>query len=530
MVAAQHRANDGEARAEPPLLTLRACSKTFAGQRVLRDVDLEVRAGEVHALLGQNGSGKSTLIKILSGYHEADAGATLLVGNEPVPLPLTPESSRGVKLAFVHQDLALADSISALENVRIGRFDTGRGWRIRWRSERRQVQDALERAGLTFSVLAPVSSLREVERAMLAVVRALEDLRRAGGRGVLILDEATAYLPHDNVQRLLRIVRDAARTGVGLIFVTHRLAEVLEVADRVTVLRDGAVVTTATVRGVSEGQLIEWILGATTDTIYPEAHEPATEVVLAVTDVNAKALNSVSFRVHRGEVLGLTGLAGMGWERLPYVLFGDDPSASGQLTICGKTYNLASFRPHEAIGAGLALIPANRHRDGGVGLATVKENISLPTLGRFVRRRVLSRRKEIARTRELMADFDVRPAKCDLPFSMLSGGNQQKALLAKWFETVPAVFLMHEPSQGVDIGARKRIFAQIAKSADAGGSFILASAEYEDLIHLCDRVLVFREGGIGAELSGAGLTLERLVSTSLESNQALKVHRCDPNA
>jgi ribose transport system ATP-binding protein len=490
------------------VLVARSLSKTFAGRRVLNTVDLEIKAGEVHGLLGQNGSGKSTLIKILAGIHEPDDGASLRVLDKTATFPLGDPYPLG--MSFVHQDLGLVDSMSVLENLRVGRFQTGFAWRIPWKRERARAIASLSRWGLDLDPDMLVGKLRDVERAMLAIVRGLERLEHVQ-RGILILDEPTAYLPRDGVDRLFSAVRRVAASGFGVLLVTHRLEEVRAITNHVTVLRDGAAVQTAPTNSLSEDQLIELILGRTLSGFYPTPHSSEEKVVLSVEGLVAPGIADVSFNLRHGEILGLTGLLGMGYERVPYALIGSERATAGTINLKGRKLPAAKMTPPQALATGVVLLPGNRLRAGGLGVATVAENMTLPTVDRYVRHGILNHRRERSAVRILAERFHVRPPEPDRPFRTLSGGNQQKALVAKWFETHPSVFLLHEPTQGVDVGAKPEIFAHMRRAVETGTSLIVASTEYEDLAHLCNRVLVFRNGRIVAELHGASLTHQRIV-------------------
>jgi ribose transport system ATP-binding protein len=486
-------------------------SKTFSGRTVLKAVDLDLRPGEVHGLVGQNGSGKSTLIKILAGYHAPDAGARLSILGEPVELPLHPGEAASLGLSFVHQDLGLFDTGTVLENLRLGLYETRPGWRIPWARERQRARAALARFGLDVDPDTKVEQLRDVDRAVVAIVRALDRLEGLNGGGALILDEPTSFLPRDGIERLFAAVRDVAAAGFAVLFVTHRLDEIAALTDRVSVLRDGALVATLETAATSESELVETILGFTLDELYPMPHAAADAVALSVRDLAGHQVEDLSFDVHRGEILGLTGLQGMGYEEVPYLLFGATPAAGGTVTRGDGPTTASSLSPQSALQLGLALLPANRQRLGVIGPASVSENVTIPTLGRFFHGGLLDRNRESAAVAQMLIDFDVQPPEATRSIATLSGGNQQKALLGKWFATDPAVLMLHEPTQGVDVGARRQIFEQIRNAADRGTAFLMASTEYDDLAHLCDRVLVFRDGRVVAELHGAQLTQERLV-------------------
>ena len=509
-----------------PVIAAKGFSKTFGGRTVLSDVDLEIRPGEIHGLVGQNGSGKSTLIKILAGYHGPDAGASLTVLGQDVSFPLSPPESRRLGMSFVHQDLGLIDSATVLENIRIGRYETRLAWWVPWRRERANVAEMLERFGIEVSPDAVISDLRPVDRAMVAIARALEQVREREresddvGHPLLVLDEPTPHLPRDGVERLFNSVREMAASGAGVLFVTHRLEEIRELTHRVTVLRDGGLIDTAPTASLSEQDLTERILGFSLDQLYPGAHEVRGELALRVEGLSGGGLEEFTVEAQRGEIIGLTGLLGMGWEAVPYFLFGVTRAASGRLELDGKSFDLTRFSPRGAMSAGLALIPADRHGAGILLAATVSENVTLTTLPQYFSTGVLRLRREARQVRALLEDFDVRPRDPHRTLSTLSGGNQQKVVVAKWFETQPRVLLLHEPTQGVDVGARAQIFERIRDAAQDGVVVLYASGEWEDLAHLCDRVMVFRDGRVVTELRGGDLTKERIAEQSFRKMAA----------
>jgi ribose transport system ATP-binding protein len=505
--------------AQTPVVRCEGVSKSFSGREVLHGVTLDIWPGSVHALVGQNGSGKSTLIKILAGFYAPEQGSRLFVKGRSVGLPLSPDMPRRLGMSFVHQDLGLADSLTVLENLLVGRYRRGRGWRIRWREERQRVHGLLELLEMTVRPDSLVSSLTPLDRARVAILRALDELRDHDS-ALLVLDEPTAYFPRDAVDALFAAVHTIASSGTSVLFVSHRLDEVRRIADWISVIRDGHIVASAPSRAMSEHELIGESLGFSLDELYPPAHVPADEVALSVENLSTERVGPVSFRVHAGEVVGVTGLLGMGWESLLPALYGAESSVSGHVELGGVRHGLAAMRPRNARKSGLMYLPADRQREGGVGGATVVENLTLPVVGSFYRGGRLRHREERERGSETLTAFDVRPPEPNRKFATLSGGNQQKVLLAKWFMTKPRVFLLNEPTQGVDVGARKRIFAEIADAASRGVAFVLASAEYEDLAHLCDRVFVFSHGRVSAELHGDGLTPERLLDMCFRASSS----------
>ncbi len=500
------------------VLSLEGVSKSFGGSRVLRDVNLRVRAGEVHALVGENGSGKSTLVKILSGYHRADSLSRAAIGGVEVRLPLSGTMASRAGLGFVHQDLGLLDSGSVVENLLLGRFHMRLAWRIPWAAERRRTRRILDHYGL--GEVRPtdlVGSLGGAQRAMLAVARAALALNRethatstppAGG--LLVVDEVTAYLPEDAVRRVLDTFRRTANLGFGVLLVTHRLEEVFAAADWVTVLRDGAVARSCAVKEVTRNELVGLMIGRVLDegrlSVPPPASpRPAPRAAVEVSELSCDKVRGVSFAVGPGEVVGLTGLVGSGFESIPYAIFGA-VRAEGALTVRGDHLRLHGLTPRRALDAGVALIPAGRLSRGAVGSATVAENMSLLTATRLWRRGFRGPREEVRRAVDMIERFDIRPGSPNIELARLSGGNQQKAIIAKWLTSDASLFVIHEPTQGVDVGAKGEILRAIRSLAETGKAILVASADQVDLARVCDRVLVLRDGGIHSELTGAHVT------------------------
>jgi ribose transport system ATP-binding protein len=497
-----------------PALDISGLSKSFSGVPVLTDVALRVERGEIHGLIGQNGSGKSTLIKVLAGYHEPDPGAATLVDGERVRGRI--DASRGASLgiAFIHQDLALIPSASILDNVRIQHFTTGLGGRIRWSQERRTVAGYLTAVGLGASPGVKVGELSVTEQALVAIARGLSDLdalRANHSGGLLVLDEPTAYLPRDGVERLFKSLRGLAARGTSVLLVSHRLDEILEVTDRVSVLRDGRLVDTVTTTDTTQARLIELMLGQPLGSLYPDHADGAAERAMNVEGLRGILIKELSFAIRPGEIIGFTGLPGMGSEELPYLLGGAVRPRSGRLSVGGRTIDLARLTPRAAIRAGIHLLPADRQARGGALALSVQENLSIPFLQQHSVRGVLRSRREAQQVASVLRQYQVRPSDPARTLGTLSGGNQQKALIGKWLQTRPELFVLHEPTQGVDIGSKKEIFAQLAQLAAAGTGTVVASVEHEDLAHICDRVYVMRGGRVHRELRGSQLTTGRLL-------------------
>jgi len=502
---------EGDVVAET-VLQFTGLSKTFGATRALIDVDFDVRAGEIHGLVGRNGSGKSTLIKVLSGYHVPDPGGSLILDGQEVQLPISGREAAAHGLVFVHQDLGLVPAYSVLENIRLNSWQAHGLQRINWKAERAGVVEELERFNLHTLAETPVAALSQVDRAIVAIVRAMHHLGKDATGQVLVLDEPTAYLPTDSVERLFEAVRTVAQSGAGVIFVSHRTDEVLALTDRITVLRDGRLIDTVTTSEIDEDTLVSLILGRTLASFYPDPVKKSPgERVLEVTDLNGDLVKDFSLTADRGEIVGLTGLMGAGHDDIPYYIFGARDAQSGHLVVNGQELKTAKATPTEAIAAGVALLPSDRLHMSGSAAASVEDNVALPVFRRYFSRGRLQLAQVRERVGGLLTTFDVRPAMPSLEFSALSGGNQQKALLAKWLQMEPTLLLLHEPTQGVDVGSKADIFSRITEAAEAGTAVLIASAEHEDLAHLCERVIVFDSGRVVGELSGAELSEEHIL-------------------
>jgi ribose transport system ATP-binding protein len=510
----------------PSCVEISGLTKRFAGVLALDGVDLTVAPGEVHGLLGENGSGKSTLIKVLAGFHDVDGGR-LSVAGQSVPLPMAPDAPKRLGLEFVHQDLGLIESLSVVENLRLAEI-THRRLRISWAEERRRAREVFDRYGIDLDPAAIVADVRPVQRAQLAIARAMEGMRdarqRTGGptTGLLVLDEPTVFLPREEVEQLFALMREVAASGASVLFVSHDIDEVLRVTDRATIMRDGRLVDTVVTAERDHGDLVELIIGRRLGAQTPPALDGSSPdeqaaVLAQVRGLTSDPLTDVDFDVRAGEVLGVTGLLGSGFEHVPYALCGAVSPDAGELTLDGVPHRLPALAPWRATTAGVALIPADRKNDGAVQELSVTDNVTMPVLDDHGSSLRLRRSSMTRSTAELMERYDVRPRDPALPLSALSGGNQQKAVIAKWLQTEPRLLLLHEPTQGVDIGARGQIFDVVRACAAGGRSVICASADHEQLAAVCDRVLVFARGRIVAELSGADVNKDRITERCLSS-------------
>ncbi|MPQ99560.1 ATP-binding cassette domain-containing protein [Modestobacter sp. I12A-02628] len=508
-------------------LQVRGLSKTFPGTRALADVSLTVRRGTAHALLGGNGSGKSTLIKVLAGVYTPDRGAELQLSGRVHDLDQwSPIAARDAGLRFVHQDIGIVERMTVAENLALARgFPTAAGGRVDWRALRRYTQDLLDRFEISVAPDAPMAALRPSDRTMVAIARALQDDEDGGGAdgapaSVLVLDEPTASLPEHEVDVLLDALRRRVARGATILYVSHRIQEVLSLTDEITVLRDGRRVGTVTTADVDERAVVELIAGRPVESLFPEPVGPADDdPALTLSGVSAGLVHDVDLHVRRGEIVGVAGLLGSGRTELLRAVFGDLPLRSGSIAVAGRPVVLRS--PLQAIEAGLAFVPEDRRAHASFPALTVRENLSAAVLRTYFHRLGSRRGQEVRDSQQLVDRFGIRTASVETPFDLLSGGNQQKTVLARWLRRRPAVVLLDEPTQGVDVVARADIYRQLREAAAAGTAAVVVASDFDELAHLCDRVVVLRGGRLVAEVSGPQLSAGRLVELAYSPEQVI---------
>jgi ribose transport system ATP-binding protein len=504
-------------------LEIRDLSKAFPGVLALDRVSLDIGPGEVHALVGHNGSGKSTLIKILAGCETPESASSILVGGDRLDLG-SPQSSYQAGLRFVHQDLGLIDSMSVADNICLtGGWQTSFGT-IHPRAAAREAARALAAIELDVDVDRPVGELSAAARTGVAVARALRP--DEGSRtAVLVLDEPTATLPMHEVEKLLDVVRSVAASGIGVLYVSHRLGEVIDLADRVTVLRDGRKIVTLQARDLSQADLATAMLGFELEHVPALAAtrggESAEPPALTVEDLDAGVVDGVDLTLERGEIVGVAGIEGSGRDQLLPAIFGALPRRAGTVRIGGRTLAGAPG-PRSSINQGIAYVPADREHQAALPTLPARENVTIAGLGSLSRHGGIRRRAEREEVTGWFDRLDVRPpGALEEPFDSFSGGNQQKLVLARALRCDPAVLLLEEPSQGVDVGAQARLHVEINRFADDGGAVLVSSSDADELARLCRRVLVFQRGRIAAELQRSALS-EASISHALlaESNGA----------
>lgn len=507
-----------------PALRIDNVSKTFAGTKALDDVSLTIPAGQVTALLGMNGSGKSTLIKILAGVYEPDVGGSASVAGRDVPLPLTPAESHAAGLRFLHQDLGLVDSLTIADNFALVDrfFAPGILGPISTRRQNEHTATTLALFGIDEHPSTLVSDLSPVTRTMIGIARAFQS--REGGleavaRTVLVLDEPTASLPAEEVDRVLAMVELARAHGGTAIYVSHRIDEVRRIADRVAVLRDGRLVADEPLGARENHEIVSLIIGRPLEKVeLGRAADREGDPAITVSGLTGPRLDGFDLTVRAGEIVGITGLIGCGRSELIRMLAGAQQPTSGTMTLAGTSYRPAS--PADAVAAGVTCVPQNRRRDGVVLDMSVGENLTLGRLHRHSRGIRIDRAAEAEATAGLVSQFLVKAASLATPIRGLSGGNQQKVVVARAADGAPAVVLLDEPSQGVDALAKQEIANILRTLAESGVAIVVASTDYDDFVGLADRVLVLNRGRHVATLDGDDITEDQIALTCTTSAQA----------
>jgi ribose transport system ATP-binding protein len=494
-------------------LHTRGLCKAFGRTRALDDVEFEVAAGSIHALVGGNGSGKSTLIKILAGVESADSGA-IAIGGHPMPIMghgHGPAASSAAGLRFVHQNLGTFPDLSVTENLALGHGFVRRiGQRIDWPAEHRRAAALIDRFGIHATPATRMSALGPADNAMVAIARALQDQETAN-EGILVLDEPTASLPRAEVERVLAALRRYAAAGQTIVFVGHRLDEVLDIADDVTVLRDGRTVARHSATSLTPPDLVREMLGRDLAAEQVGAPDiPTGPPLLSVRDLAAGPLDGIDLDVWPGEVVGVAGLLGSGRTTLLSVLFGCRAASRGSMTFDGTQGIPGSVRA--AMHAGLALVPESRVDEGIFTDLSVRHNLSASVVGQYWKRWRLAKRDERIDSIRLVDEFGIRPASDEPAIGSLSGGNQQKVILARWLRRNPRLLLLDEPTQGVDVGARASIHQQVRAWAAAGASALYVSSDFEELTLVCDRVVVLNHGRLDRQVVAPNITSEALTS------------------
>ncbi len=502
-----------------PILEMKDISKTFPGVKALTNVTLTVYPGEVHALMGENGAGKSTLMKILSGAYQADPGGEIRINGQHVTIN-GPLAARQHGISIIYQELSLAPNLTVAENMLLGREHKS-GPMVDRRSMEKACQDVLGRLGVHFRATTKVSELSMAERQLVEIARALIANSR-----ILVMDEPTTSLSSRETEAMFALVRQLKAEGLAIIYISHRMAEIYELADRVSVLRDGSYVGTLVGDEISAERLVQMMVGRDLSSFYKkehDAHQSRGPVMFAVRNMgDGVRVHDCSFDLHEGEVLGIAGLVGAGRTELARLIYGADPRTSGEVFLQGK--HLLIHRPEDAINSGVVYLTEDRKHLGLFLDLTVRENVNVSVLGRDARvGGVLNLRSAKERAAAAIKALAIRVAGDGVLVGSLSGGNQQKVLLSRLLETKPKVLILDEPTRGVDIGAKSEIYRLIDELAKRSVGIIVISSELPEVVGICDRVLVMREGRIEGEVGGAGhppVTQENIISIATGVREA----------
>ena len=497
----------------PSLLTVESITKRFPGVLALENVSLSLGAGEVLAVVGENGAGKSTLMKILAGVQKPDSG-TISFAGRPVSIPSV-RAAQQLGIALIHQELNLADNLTVAANIFLGR-EPRNGWFIRQAETETASTAVLRQVGLDVSPKALVSTLSLGKQQMVEIAKALSAQAR-----VLIMDEPTSSLSQHETEALFRVIRDLRARGVSIVYISHRLGEVKELADRVVVLRDGKNAGELARDEVTHDSLVRLMVGRNFSI---ERAERRVQVQAAKAPaLEARGLRTalfpqhqVSFALNRGEIVGIAGLVGAGRTELLQVLFGIEPARGGQIWMDGTVRRIDS--PRAAIGAGLALVPEDRKQQGVILEMAVRENITLAALGQDARAGFLNRGRERIMAEKTVVDLNVKTPTLRQPVQFLSGGNQQKVVLGKWLALRPRVLLLDEPTRGIDVGAKQEIYRLMEQLAADGLTILFVSSEMEEILRMSDRALVMHQGRISGELRREQLSEEAVMRLATGNN------------
>jgi rhamnose transport system ATP-binding protein len=485
-----------------------AVSKAFAGVKALRSVSLELRPGEVHALIGENGAGKSTLIKVITGAVKPDAGTIKLRGT--VVPHMDPRISKALGIAAIYQQPSLFPDLTVAENIALALESGGQWRRLDWKARSGRASELLERAGASIDPERLVATLSMPEQQLVEIAKAIGAEAR-----IVIMDEATASLTEREVESLFRVIARLRSEGVGVIYISHRLEEIAAVADRVTVLRDGESIATRRMDEVDREELIRMMVGRELSSIFPKRGISAGEIVLELCDVSCRAtgVKNVSLNVRRGEILGIAGLVGSGRTQLAETIFGLTPADSGEIRLRGESVAIAS--PADAIRRGIGYVPEDRPRHGVILEMSIAANTSLANLKNVAHHGLIDRAEERALAAGFVRQLRIKTPSVDMEAGALSGGNQQKVALARWLAIEPAVLILDEPTQGVDVGSKSEIHSLMADLAERGLAIIMISSELPELLGMSDRIAVMHAGGIRGTLDRKDATQQSILSLAL---------------
>jgi len=483
------------------LLEMKGIGKRFPGVHALQGVDLTLREGQVHALLGENGAGKSTLIKILSGAYTKDEGEILFEG-KPAEIR-GPEDAQALGISTIYQEFNLAKHLTVAENIFLGHLPR-KGLRVDWKTARERSREILDRLGATFQVDAIVASLSVAEQQLVEIAKSLNRRTR-----ILVMDEPSAVLGEEDLERLFQVVRALQAQGIGIVYISHRMKEIFALADEVTVLKDGRFVATRQVAETTMGELVRLMIGRDLKEVYPKREPKLGEVLLEVRNLRRpKLVHDVSFTLRAGEIVGFAGITGSGRTEVVRALFGADPH-SAEMVVRGKPRKIRS--PVEAISCGMALVNEDRKAHGLFLKLDVAVNTTITGLRNLCRGGVIQRRKEAALVGKYIQDLRIKTPSSKFIVVNMSGGNQQKVILARWLSIDTKILIMDEPTRGIDVGSKSEIYQLMNELTKRGVGILMISSELPEVLGMSDRVLVMREGTIAGELARSAASEEAIM-------------------
>ena len=488
---------------DQPVLRLDQITKTFPGVKALDQVQLALYPGQVTALVGENGAGKSTLVKILTGIYQPDGGQ-ITVNDTPVQFPTAQDAAKH-GITAIHQETVLFDDLTVAENIFLGHAPKGRFGLIDRAAQRSKARDILTSIGADIDPDARLRDLGIASKHLVAISRALSIDAR-----VVIMDEPTAALSHKEIHELYDLVEQLKAQGKAILFISHKFDEIFKICDRYTVFRDGQFISDGKIADINEGELVKMMVGRSVDQVFPKRDAQIGDEVLQVTGYDHETeFEGINFTLRRGEILGFYGLVGAGRSEFMQSLFGITKPLKGVTKIDGDITVIRS--PAAAVEAGIVYVPEDRGLQGAIRPMPIFQNVTLPSLGRTSRNGFLKLANEFALAREYTQRLDLRAASLDTPVGNLSGGNQQKVVIAKWLATQPKVIILDEPTKGIDIGSKAAVHDFMAELASQGLAVIMVSSEIPEVLGMSDRVIIMREGRIAAEVSGDDMTPETLV-------------------
>jgi len=491
------------------ILRLTNVSKSFAGVHALRGVHFELRPGEVHALLGENGAGKSTLVKVITGVHQPDTGEIYL-NDQRIHLA-DPRQATALGISAIYQELSTFPDLDIAENIFAGRRPIMASGLVDWRRMYRDAEQLLSSLGVHLDLKTKARYLSVAQQQMVEIARALSVNAR-----ILIMDEPTSALTLNEVADLFQIVRRLRENGTAILFISHRLEELFEIADRVTVLRDGAYVDTRSMDGVTQEELIRMMVGRTVKELFPKKDVKVGEVVLRVNNLTRKgAFRNVAFELHKGEILGMAGLVGAGRTEVSQAIFGVIPADEGTIEIEGKALRITS--PRQAMECGLAYVPEDRQHHGLVLPMDITDNVTLPILSRFSRWGWLATTSAQQAAYDAVTQMEVRATTVWQKVRELSGGNQQKVVLAKWLSTHPRILILDEPTRGIDVGTKAAVHSLMSELAAQGIAILMISSELPEILGMSDRILVMHDGQVTGLFNRSEATQEKIMLAATQA-------------